>query len=234
MASAPSLQWENPVLMREATFSTSIPYVSDRYALFSREAMTGKSTGLGTGTTQAGAHKLPFFGSRLRKARRAQGIKQAAIADLLGIDQATVSRWEAGIQVPSSEMQEAAFRLLGRRATSDEALRRLVESSASPVHLIEEASHVCLAYSPVRAREWRVSCRALLGRSLWRFATDDIQREEEALADAGWWDRQWPEARQFKIAPREFDAITITAGDVLWERLYLADGTPVRLVTGLA
>lgn len=175
--------------------------------------------------------QIPVFGRRLRTARRAQGVKQAALADLLGVDQATVSRWEAGLQVPSPEVQMAAFGFVTPRRQSDDALKRLIATSAASVHLIEESSHVCLAYSPARAREWRVSKGALLGASLWHFATDDILREEEALVDSGWWDQQWPAARRFEIASHDFDEIKIRAGNVLWERLYLSDGTPVRLVT---
>ena len=178
--------------------------------------------------------QIPAFGRRLRIARRAQGMKQAALADLLAVDQATISRWEAGVQVPLPSVQAAAFGFVMPQRPLDDALRRLIESSAASVHLIEDISHVCLAYSPARAREWSVSNRTLVGSSLWPFATDEIQCEEEALAEAGWWDRQWPAARSFEIASRDFDAISIRAGHVLWERLYLADGTPVRLVTRVA
>jgi transcriptional regulator with XRE-family HTH domain len=177
---------------------------------------------------------LPAFGRRLRRARRAHGMKQAALADLLGVNQATVSRWEQGLQVPAPAMQAAAFGLVSAPSGRNEALKRLVESCVAPVHLIEEASHVCLTYSRPRARDWRVSHRELLGTTLWRFATDEIRAAEEELAAVGWWEQQWPEPRRFRISSYDFEAIRICAGGVLWERLYLEDGTPVRLVTGLA
>lgn len=42
----------------------------------------------------------------IRALRLRQGLKQAALADLLGLDQATVSRWERGHSVPVIASQE--------------------------------------------------------------------------------------------------------------------------------
>jgi hypothetical protein len=70
------------------------------------------------------------------------------------------------------------------------------------------------------------------GVSLWKFATDEIRREEELLDVTGWWDQHTPTPRYFTTTHRNFDTIQISAGEVLWERLYLIDGTPVRLVSG--
>ncbi|MEO1679715.1 MAG: helix-turn-helix transcriptional regulator [Pseudomonadota bacterium] len=181
----------------------------------------------------ASPSSFPAFGRRLRRARRSSGMKQAALADLLHVDQATVSRWESGVQTPPPDLQWAALDLLGPQRGSDDALRRLVEQSGACVHLVEESSHVCLAYSAARARDWQTSRRTMLGVSLWPFATDDIRREEEALAGAGWWDQHTPAPRHFTTAPQEHGSIRISAGGIMWERLYLADGTPVRLVSGV-
>jgi hypothetical protein len=41
-----------------------------------------------------------------------------------------------------------------------------------------------------------------------------------------------PAPRIFQTSERR-DAIRISAGGIMWERLYLSDGTPVRLVTGV-
>ncbi|WP_299682370.1 helix-turn-helix transcriptional regulator [uncultured Roseobacter sp.] len=41
---------------------------------------------------------LPSFGRRLRQQRRVLGLKQLVIAHEVGVDQATVSRWESGKQ----------------------------------------------------------------------------------------------------------------------------------------
>ncbi|WP_170464937.1 helix-turn-helix domain-containing protein [Ruegeria arenilitoris] len=177
-------------------------------------------------------HPLPFFGPRLRRLRRAKGIKQQALAQLLGVDQITISRWEGGAQTPGADTQQAALAALGVARSNDTALRRLVETSSECIHLVEEASHVCLAYSAARARDWRVSQSALLGVSLWQFATDEIRSAEHALEQSDWWAVETPAPVCFVTSEAVHDQIRISAGGIRWERLYLTDGTPARLVSG--
>lgn len=176
---------------------------------------------------------LPAFGRRLRQQRRVLGLKQLVIAQEMGVDQATVSRWESGQQEPDAEVQRAVFRILGRSRTDDSALRRLVEHSNACLHLVEETNHICLAYSNSRAQDWSVSQRAMLGVSLWQFSTDEIRQAEAELADSDWWSVQEPEPKLFHTSQAAHTALRISAGGILWERLYLADGTPVRLVSGV-
>jgi hypothetical protein len=126
-----------------------------------------------------------------------------------------------------------ALNSLAASRTDDAALCRLVENAGNCVHLVEEASHVCLAYLRNRAGDWRASQRALLGVSLWKFATDEIRQAESELADNNWWSAQLPSPKSFRTSMRVHEEITIRAGGILWERIYLSDGTPVRLVTGI-
>ncbi len=176
---------------------------------------------------------LPSFGRRLRQQRRVLGLKQSVVAQEMGVDQATVSRWESGRQVPQTKVQHAVFDLLAQSRTDDHALRRLVENSSDCLHLVDETNHICLAYSRSRAQDWLVSQRAMLGVSLWRFSTDEIRQAETELADSDWWSVKEPKAKLFSTSEATDNAIRISAGAVLWERLYLADGTPVRLVSGV-
>lgn len=174
----------------------------------------------------------PAFGSRLKRLRRSVGLKQSALADLLEVDQTTISRWENGQQTPAPHVQQAVFTALGPTRSEDAALKRLVMNSSDCIHLVEEASHICLAYSASRANDWKTSQRALLGVSLWQFATDEIQQAEAELKDEGWWDLQTPAPKAFLTSEALHDEIRISAGQIIWERLYLSDGTPVRLVSG--
>lgn len=160
------------------------------------------------------------------------GVKQFALAQELDVDQTTVSRWEAGHQTPSTEMQQRALNSLSRSRSDDTGLRRLVENAANYVHLVDDVTHVCLAYSRPRAQDWQTSQDALVGVSLWQFATDEIRQAEADLANGDWWSARMPVPHRFQTSRRVHDEITISAGGILWERLYLSDGTPVRLVTG--
>ncbi|WP_299983069.1 helix-turn-helix domain-containing protein [uncultured Ruegeria sp.] len=182
--------------------------------------------------TSAVSIGFPAFGKRLRRLRRSVGLKQSALAGLLGVDQTTVSRWENGGQTPSVHVQQKVFSALGPSRVQDSALKRLVVNSAECLHLVEEASHTCLAYSASRARDWKTSQHALLGVSLWQFATDEIRQAEAELQKDGWWELHSPSPKAFLTSEAVHDQIRISAGQIVWERLYLADGTPVRLVSG--
>ena len=59
------------------------------------------------------------------------------------------------------------------------------------------------------------------------------QRREHELTDAGWWDTHMPAPKLFQTSGASYDEMTILPGAILWERLYLADGTPVRLASGM-
>ena len=184
------------------------------------------------GATIAG---LPHLGLRLRRLRRIRGLKQSIVAELAGVAQPTVSRWERGEIDPGPEL---ACRLLtvltGNVCQPDDGpLRHLVETSPLAVHLVVDADHRLLAASPSRQREWGRDSASLLGQSLWRFATEGIQAAEASLDGLGWWHDRIPGAIQVHTG-RGNAGLSIRPGLMLWERLYLGDGTPVRLCSTVA
>ena len=149
--------------------------------------------------------------------------------------QATVSRWEAGeIEVQPALADKLLAQLMARNnGRANAPLRRLVETSPLPVHLIADADHRLLAASPPREREWGQTAANLIGCSLWRYATEGIQAAEMALHPLGWW--QDPLSAPVEVRTGRGNAgLEIKAGLMPWERLYLGDGTPVRLCTTLA
>ena len=105
---------------------------------------------------------------------------------------ATVSRWEAGSLEPDPELAALLLKTLVGKAPCDTALRRLVESSRTSVHLITDADHRLLAASPARETEWQATAASLLGRSLWSCATEAIIAAEEGLEAGGWWENAAP------------------------------------------
>jgi transcriptional regulator with XRE-family HTH domain len=175
------------------------------------------------------------FGPALRRWRRLRGIKQSHAADLVGVSQPTLSRWERGHHRPSEETAGRLSRLLAAPLDSagDAGLRRLVESSGLSVHLICDLTHRLLAASPTRFAEWRASASELRGVSLWRFATHEIRAAEDRLANLGWYDEGAP-SLTFWTGPNLSKFVTIGPGFLLWERLQLSDGTLARLVTSVA
>ena len=175
------------------------------------------------------------YGRALSRWRRLRGVKQSHAAELFGVTQATLSRWERGYH----RLPDAAARKLTRLlaapldSSADAGLRRLVESSALPVHLICDLTHRLLAASPQRFAEWTADASDLRGTSLWRFATDEIQQAESRLGDLGWYDEGTTELR-FWTSDNHDPMVRIVPGILVWERLTLSDGTLARLVTTVA
>jgi transcriptional regulator with XRE-family HTH domain len=167
--------------------------------------------------------------------RALRRMKQSHVADLLGVSQTTVSRWEAGLTRPDRRQAVALRRMLAAPAGPghDAALRRLVESSTAPVHLICDLTHRLLAASAPRTVEWRAAPADFLGRPLFRYASPEIRDAETRLEALGWYDL--PEPRiVFETGPNDDPVLRILPGRMMWERVLLADGSVARLVTTLS
>jgi transcriptional regulator with XRE-family HTH domain len=173
------------------------------------------------------------FGRMLRQWRRTSDIKQARLADILGVTQATVSRWEAGAQRPAPLQLDLIDQMMTRKRNFrlDHAIKRLVTHSNQRVHLIEDRSHRLLCASGAREQEWQRDCAELLGTSLWRFATPEIAKAEKSLHDLGWHEDQ-ADHLTFETSSRDGRPMRIIDTFILWERFFLSDGTAVRLTTG--
>lgn len=173
------------------------------------------------------------LGVRLRRFRRLRALKQEHVAGMLGVSQGLVSRWESAQHVPSPDLDRQIRALIAvpPDASSDRALRRLVESANAPVHLICDATHRPLAASPSREREWSASAFTFVGNSLWRYATDEIVMAEDRLADNGWFDRADPARISIQTLGNDNNKMRILPSTLEWEQIGLAEGRVGRLVT---
>lgn len=132
-------------------------------------------------------------------------------------------------------MNRRLLRLLSAtpRSSSDRALLGLVRDSATSCHLVCDVTHRLLAASEARERQWVVSENDLLGSSLWRFATTEIEALEPRLPELGWFD-EVPSDLSFRTGRGEYAELTIETGYLSYARFQLSDGTYARLVSDLA
>ncbi|PSS64503.1 transcriptional regulator [Ensifer sp. NM-2] len=174
-------------------------------------------------------------GRRLRRMRLLRQMKQSHLGELMGVDQATVSRWERGILDLSEAQWTAVCRLLAGPLGSaqDVALKRLVESSMRKVHLVCDRTHCLLAASAPRQAEWRTGLSEFLGKSLLVYASPEILAADVTLQGLGWHDGQL-DSLEIDTGPNADVKLPIFQGRMLWERIMLADGAPARLVTTIA
>ncbi|WP_064708794.1 helix-turn-helix transcriptional regulator [Rhizobium bangladeshense] len=175
---------------------------------------------------------MTISGAGIRRMRLLRSMKQQHLAELLGVDQATVSRLERGQLTPSPHLAAKLERIFAspQHAAADAALKRLVEDSVRPVHLICDSTHRLLSASRPRQAEWRAPLGAFLGRSLFSYASAEIAAAEQSLEECGW--------HEGRLLSLTFDTgangnarLPIAAGRVTWDRIMLADGSAGRLVT---
>ncbi|OED15405.1 helix-turn-helix transcriptional regulator [Burkholderia sp. A2] len=175
------------------------------------------------------------LGPQLKRWRALHRVKQSHAAELFGVAQSTISRWEAGLQQMSPDERATAERLLAARIDSagDRALARLIAGSAGRMHLVCDLTHRLLAGSPARAAEFAQPLSTLLGTSLWRYATPEIVRMEAALDPLGWHDRAGPPSVEFDTGANASRVVPIRGSRCRWTRMALSDGAAVRLVETL-
>lgn len=83
-----------------------------------------------------------------KQLRRSLGLKQSAFAEFIGTTQATVCRWELGVQVPEERFQRRmrATMLRGDIVRDDDLLLSMVQYSPSMMSVIDPSLRV-ISYS---------------------------------------------------------------------------------------
>jgi len=131
------------------------------------------------------------------------------------------------------QVMDYLLQTLSQAPAHDAALRRLVECCTQPVHLVTDIDHRLLAASASREHMWGIDASDLLHTSLWKFATEDIVRAESSLHYHGWWEQEAPEPVVVELKATQTAGLHIPCGTMVWERVWLSNGTPARLCTTL-
>jgi transcriptional regulator with XRE-family HTH domain len=178
----------------------------------------------------------PALGPALRRWRLLHRVKQAHAAELFGVAQSTISRWESGGQAMEPAEQAKVEAVVGARldAAADRVLAALICESPRAVHLICDLTHRLLACSSRRAEQFGVPESDLIGRSLWPFAPRELAAVEGTLAGRGWYERPAAPPIEFDTGQNRSRIVLIRQSHCRWTRLLLSDGTPARLVETLS
>ena len=101
---------------------------------------------------------------------------------------------------------------------------------SAPSTLSANSTHRLLAASRSRAASWRTDISELIGRSLWPFASPEIEAAEAGLFETGWFERPWQNL-ELRTGSNGRSDVPVPPGLMLWETLPLADGRVGRLTT---
>jgi hypothetical protein len=168
--------------------------------------------------------------ARDRRLRVLRGIKQSDLAELAGVPNDV----RAG-SVPHSPTLARRHRCwsCSWHGSTAPLTAPAPPGESSPWKVHSRATHLTACSRPRwRARASGGAALEVMGRSLWRFATPQIQAAEAALAGLGWHDRldaaviAWTDGNgrsDYRILP----------GTMMWEPVVLSDGTRARLCTTL-
>lgn len=114
-------------------------------------------------TAKTGGVDSWAFAAQLRQWRRMNIIKQAALAELIGVSQPTVARWERGKDIPSTIHMKRLQDLMARTMRDDLTLDRLFISRQSAVRTFVDFDGLrTLAVSDGFRKLWP-ACSAIIG-----------------------------------------------------------------------
>lgn len=128
----------------------------------------------------------------LKRYRYSQNMKQAALAQDLGVTQAMISRWESGNATPRPALQKSIRRLTGERSANAAPLidwRGFVAGQPGIAAVIDRAGTIETA-SVGMVRETGLTRAELEGHKLDDLFDGDLPRLREILAGAGFFDEK--------------------------------------------
>lgn len=123
----------------------------------------------------------------IRRLRQSNGWKQATLAEMMGVDQATVSRWERGLQQPEVAMRKRLVELMRSRVPELDRLQLMsIEASPNIAMAFDQDLRV-LAVSEAAAALHGQSPVELVGETLQYRSSPDFAWAIERAEECGLW-----------------------------------------------
>lgn len=168
----------------------------------------------------------------IKRYRRANGLTQAALAELLSVEQATVSRWERQFHKPDLAIQKRLRDMMRKHpAGADRAIRYRVQCALSAMKLADRHGRN-LAASPAAAALHGVPLPVLATCNYRPFFSDLLATQWQAAIDAGFFDGEIAGVRVYNCWNPVSGAPPIN-GISYWTPVFLLD-KEVLLVSDFA
>ena len=149
---------------------------------------------------------------------------------MLGVDQATVSRWESGRQLPDLGMQRRLREMMRRAEPNEEILLKHSINASIGYTMLCDEDRIIRAASPSFCEIHGVSEAAIAGMSTMGAFTGELERMLWIAVEHGFFEG---EVASVRVVSR-FHSLSGTwrdaAGIVCWTPVPLADGQILRRV----
>ena len=177
---------------------------------------------------------LADWGAQLRRFRRLRALKQVALAEMIGVDQATISRWESGRQSPDLAMQQRLRDLMRRIEPGEEVLlKHWINASVGYTVLCDE-DRIIRAASPSYCSIHGLSAADVLGQSTIPSFTAELEQALWLTVDRGFFEG---EVASVTVVGRT-NALSGNPRDIpgmsVWTPVPLTDGRVLRRVDRIA
>ena len=160
----------------------------------------------------------------MRRFRRLRALKQAALAEIVGVDQATVSRWESGRQNPDLGMQQRLRDLMRGIEPREEVLLKHWINASVGYTVLCDGERVIRAASPSYCCIHGVSPADVLGVSTFPVFTAELEQALWLAVDRGFFEGDVASvtvvARVNALSGRERGV----AGISVWTPVRMSDG----------
>lgn len=130
---------------------------------------------------------IAAWGQVVRDFRRLHAIKQTALAEMLGVDQATISRWERGQQTPESRARLELRALVHDLQASESRLKSMVKNAATQ-SLLAKRDGIILVGSASYCAAHRVPQDEIVGRSHAPMFNEEAVRLNNIVNERGFFD----------------------------------------------
>lgn len=159
----------------------------------------------------------------IKRYRRVNGLTQATFGEVIGVEQATVSRWERGFHVPDLNIQKRLRDLICRKGSvSDRVIFHRVRGSLSAMKLADRRGHNRAA-SPAAAVLHGVDLGALQNLDYSPFFTDILHGQWKAAHQLGFFTGDVASIRVFNTWLPACGGI-IKHCEGYWTPAFLSDG----------
>jgi transcriptional regulator with XRE-family HTH domain len=166
---------------------------------------------------------MTYWRGQIRRYRQAQGLTQAALAELLGVEQATVSRWERGVHVPDLNVQRKLRDFFfGKGPKIDAVAIHRIRFSLSALKLADRDGRN-VAVSRRAARLHGIDAEALSCLDYRRMFTETMDEQWSLALSAGFFEGEIASMHVFNPwQPAAGGPVRYAEG--LWAPTMLSDG----------